>query len=305
MKKSLAFITAVVLTFSLSACSQEDDSTVSRPTFNESEPVIPVTKRDSVNVIADDSATVTEQSEQTEQTTQNAVTTAETPQQPPTKQLNWKVEPQFRYDYVSFCGCKTLSGRGEYDFFTSDTYYSNEHINSNTGKLSSDEHPPSGGWQYEALVYDPVREMFGFGGNLDWGGENMNIRPISEFYDFFWDNSFYEEVYYGKIIVVAEVDSTKKEKDEMWGVELLSQAAYTGKYALLYDGKLVTDFIYDGYIGYHFYAKSSATVKIGNQYGIVDKNGDTLVPFELDAIVRIDNDTAFAEKGGLWGILYV
>ena len=58
-KKLLAVIITTALAFGLTACNNEDNSTVSRPIFNEAEPAIPVPKRDAVNVTADDVGTVT------------------------------------------------------------------------------------------------------------------------------------------------------------------------------------------------------------------------------------------------------
>jgi len=80
-----------------------------------------------------------------------------------------------------------------------------------------------------------------------------------------------------------------------------------GKYAIAHGISFVTDFIYDDYFDHWrsdiWYATDIIAVKLNDKWGIVDKNGNTAVPFYFDEILTIDNETAFAKINGKYGIL--
>ena len=67
----------------------------------------------------------------------------------------------------------------------------------------------------------------------------------------------------------------------------------------------MTDFIFEGLLSNVDVNLNIVSVKPGNHWGIVDKSGNTTIPFIFQYIVCIDNDTAFAMYNGRYGILNV
>ena len=82
-----------------------------------------------------------------------------------------------------------------------------------------------------------------------------------------------------------------------------SDAQIGDKYAVAYNGTFVTDFIYDERD--ENTASDKIAVKLGDKWGVLDKDGNTLKPFEFDHITLIDDDAAFAKYNGKYGILNI
>jgi hypothetical protein len=92
---------------------------------------------------------------------------------------------------------------------------------------------------------------------------------------------------------------------DWWG---LTEEAFTGKFALMYNRCLVTDFIYDavselrrGFELAHDFG--FIALRIGDSWGIVDKNGDTVLAFIFEKILFFNEFTVFEKYNGRYGVL--
>jgi len=203
--------------------------------------------------------------------------------------LVWKVEPTLEYDFIYHC-C-----------FFSTGDHGGEFIDSTTGLIIdwpqdlAFGHGPNLGW-----VYDPEVSLLGFGGVGDYSG--MWLLPINE-----WREEFPNIDEEQGLMIVQMVDSSMRNVTEI-GNEYLSDDAHSGKFAVMLNGTFITDFIFDGgsvrsaNVGVLNY---TIPMRIGSTWGLIDKNGNVVIPFLFEHIVRIDDDSAFARYNGRYGILNI
>lgn len=125
----------------------------------------------------------------------------------------------------------------------------------------------------------------------------------------------------------------------------LTSEAFFRKFAVMYNGEFVTDFIFDGafipeagwgvardefntiamrkdgkwglinrvgrtsapfiYDRIHLVDNNIAIAVYNGNYGMIDHNGNTVIPLEFDRILNINGDTVFARYNGKYGILDV
>jgi hypothetical protein len=234
--------------------------------------------------------------------------------------LVWLVEPTLEYEKVWYSPIEDVFviGREEIDIgFTS---YGAEIIDETTGEIigthGEDGFTPASVTRW---VYDSERQLIGIYADANHGVSDIDIHPISEFAERFPD-------YVDNAIVVYEVDSSMREtfQDEMTGTEWehFSGEAFSENVAVAYNGLLVTDFIFNTggniYNNSHTYATepfssalrgkqipSFALLYQGDKRGIIDKNGDVLVPFVFEDIMIIDESSAFAKYNGMYGIISI
>ena len=209
--------------------------------------------------------------------------------------LVWVVEPTLDYEgivYCGQCGFFTMSDDGWYDI----------QLDPKTGKKIGDEHLGHGGG-YGRWIYDPVRDLMGLVHSIE-GDAGVRIYPINEFATHFPDAV-------NQVNLVYNVDSSLREKhdyDEDHYAEWLLDEAYSGKCAVAVGSRFVTEFTYDFVgemwgTGYGWWTPDSVTVRLGDKYSIIGRDGIPMIPFVVDNIVRIDEGTAFAALGGRYGIL--
>ena len=76
--------------------------------------------------------------------------------------------------------------------------------------------------------------------------------------------------------------------------------ARIGKLAIAIGNEIITDFVYD-----HIEVCWSGIIiaALDGNYGILDRSGDTILPFIFEDITRISNFSAFAKHGGKYGII--
>ena len=105
-----------------------------------------------------------------------------------------------------------------------------------------------------------------------------------------------------EFIIVQRVDSSMREEfeDDEDREFRLTDNAYSGKFALMYNREFVTDFIFDGAIQLN---AGAYAVRIGDTWGVIDRDGDLILPFVFEHFVRIDAYTTFAKYDGTYGIL--
>lgn len=103
---------------------------------------------------------------------------------------------------------------------------------------------------------------------------------------------------------VESVDSSMRRRfvGDAYRVFRLTEDAHSGKFALMYNLKFVTAFVFDETTRLN---PELFAVRMGDYWGAIDNNGELILPFVFDRFVHIDNYTAFARYNGKYGIIYL
>jgi len=224
----------------------------------------------------------------------------------PLSDLVWRVEPILEYESVIYCCGSFLNSNLEY-------------IDTETGLPSGDVHFSHGAFDATSWVLDPVRNLFGHPSYGPFPPYNaIGMFPLDEFEtrirgleladpDRFLRHS-------AGLLVVQRVDSTLRSSFNEWPDEWfsLTDEAFSGSFALMYNRALMTDFIFDGGLDGNLFQDSNwwssnsfNTMHLSRDgnWGMVDRNGNSVLPFMFENFVRIDEETAFARLDGRYGIL--
>lgn len=191
--------------------------------------------------------------------------------------LVWLVQPTLEYDHVVYCAyC---------DFFAVDDH-SGSPLDRETGEPSGED-PFWGHGGHGGLAYDPERDVFGW---LDLG-ETVLLSS----------DEFLAQYSTTGLQAVVQVDSSMREGFE--GVEWLAPEAFMDRYAVMYNGVFVTDFLFDDRDLMSAHAGNDA-ISMGKEgrWGLIDRQGNMVIPFIFEHIVH-DNNVAFARYDGKYGIL--
>jgi hypothetical protein len=149
--------------------------------------------------------------------------------------------------------------------------------------------------------------MFGYRALDDFPGGAMMPFPPSEFSSKHPDRT-------NRVNIVHKFDISQGNES---GPFALLWWNSVGNAAVAFGSELVTDFIYDNtytyYIDNQIYAASTVyapstdviAVSLNGKWGVVDRNGNTVVPHEFEHIMPIDNNSAFAKINGRYGILQI
>ena len=225
----------------------------------------------------------------------------------PGPNINWVVPPTLEHTEIRLCNCGMfLNPQGVL-------------IDPITGHLTDDFHFGHGG-PPPGYVYDPVRSLFGqpgFGGAYH---DLIGMYSLNGFVDIFMeifgeDHILFQWVIQATngLIAVESVDSSMRVEgeglfeDEWW----LTQEAFSGRFALMYGREFVTDFIFDEISQLHrrFHLDTEfelIAVRMGNLWGLADKNGNIVMPFMFENFILIDRHTAFARlPQGQYGIISI
>jgi len=203
--------------------------------------------------------------------------------------LVWAVEPTLAHESLSMC----LNGIIDAD---------RNLIDPQTGLLSGtfcDGHGGPG----PHFVFDPLSGLFGHPGYGDGYHTLLGMHPRHEFFEMLDDWAF---EWSRGLMTIQSVDSTIYEEwgDGIWGGWWLTEDAFLGQFALMYDHMFVTDFIFDGGAQrWHNPAQPYIAVSVDGKWGLVGHDGSVVLDFMFDNIVIVDEDRAFAKYGGFYGIL--
>jgi hypothetical protein len=276
--KNLALTLILTLTITLTACNFEE----------EPEQTIP-----QITTIAQATGEFTKP----QQTTQAQSQEGEPSPTEPTfssdmtiSDLKWTLQPSLSYVELWFCPICDIFKCHKTEFGAVLA------VNEKTGATSSADGAHGGGAVIS--VYDEERDLFGYYSFSEGFGEVI-FHPFSEFMQHFPTQA-------DKIMTVYNVDSTMIEVSEAG--ENLTEEAFLGKAAVAYGGKLVTDFVFDGkefWRNSGRQAKTITAVTHNDKHGIIDKNGEVIIPFILDNILVIDENTAFARHNNKYGIISI
>ena len=189
-------------------------------------------------------------------------------------------------------------------------------IDRTTGSVTTQYHYGHGGGQ-SGWVYDPALNLIGLPGYSDEYQYYFGMHPSNEFQNFLaslgWMAEFYGPITRG-LIVVWEVDYTMRQTRDWWLESewtadwwYLPLEAYSGRAALMYNMQLVTDFEFDSLSSlmrpfdepvFEFFA-----AQIGDRWGLIDRHGNTVIPYVFSNLMLINENTAFANFNGSYGIL--
>ena len=197
--------------------------------------------------------------------------------------LVWLVPPTLEHSHIYYCS--------HCDFFALDDH-SGRLIDRETGNVLGEDNPWGGHGGAGRWVYDPQLRLFGI---QSYGG--LSLFPFDELLDHF-------PRLLG-LMAVEQADSSLRyipdnpEFRSGWLVE----EAFSGKFAVMHAGRFVTDFIFDGHERFANRGRGTIALRMDGNWGLIDENGDVAAPFIFEHIVPIDDNTAFAKLGGLYGIL--
>ena len=208
----------------------------------------------------------------------------------------WRVAPTLAYEGVYYC-----SEAGEFDTEN----HSGNKLDPATGQIVSVCQTGHGGYDRN-LLYDEKLNQFGFHGN-DEGDEYFEMWP---WHEFIHENPHYSS----RLNVFQKVDSTKVIESRQllegsWRTTFdLRDAVSSEKCAVVFGITFLSDFVFELDRSYdvdsvYGHVSSYVAMKYDDMWGILDTNGSISVPFVFDAILLIDEETAFAKYNGKYGIL--
>jgi len=203
--------------------------------------------------------------------------------------ITWIVEPTLEYDSVYFC---RLCGYTANSF----TYI----LDKTTGEIDR-YHDGHGGPHSLEWIYDSENEMFGFY-RSGWD-EEVEIYKINQFFEYFSIYAdtlkFVRQVNYSDIII---------DRDEWWGKSYkLGEKYENSKFAISYDNKLLTEFIYDkpDNLTNVLIYRNAIPVSKNDKWGFIDTKGNIIIPLIFDHVASSDGETAFVKLNGKYGIIDV
>ena len=226
--------------------------------------------------------------------------------------LVWRLPPTLEHDRILLCACGS--------FHDPDWTI----IDPATGLLTYDSFHGGHGGPGPAFVYDRERNLFGHPG-YDFGYHDViGMHPLDEFAEIA-NNTWLSQITDG-LLAVENVDSSLRRyierdyltyddpnfPDDLWW---LTDEAYSGQFAVMYNRKLITDFIFDG--GSEWwrrfpFANDGSTrgrdfiaMSKDGAWGLIDTNGNAVLSFLFENLLLIDENTAFARYNGKYGILEV
>jgi len=221
----------------------------------------------------------------------------------------WRVPPTLNHDHVINCSCG--------QFVINEWMHTIDPV---TGLLVG-YHGGHGGPE-PGFVFDSQRQLFGHAGYGFGYHDMLGMHPIDEFWEMLASSFANADWWHNPrdgFITIERVDSSLRSTYEHEYLDInnelssqtfwhLDQEAYSGRYALMYNGQFTTDFIFDG--THDHFANWNLVRDIGlmavsmnGQWGLVDSQGNVVLPFRYENLVIIDQDTAFARYNGRYGIL--
>jgi len=218
----------------------------------------------------------------------------------------WVVEPTLEYEWINYCALCNMfvttvytAEPGNEAIFPDDNYTTFE-LDRITGQFTGEIHESHQKYSVSGMViwvYDPDLDLFGW---FQWISMDVGViyelYPMSEFAEHFPKE-------FDRIRTVRRYDTTVATR----GSEFLPGEGYSGD-AVMYGDKFITDFEYDMQSNPGRQQPSIISIhdsdgNDGSNYGIMNKDGVLIVPFDSWMLVTITETTAFANRNGKWGII--
>ena len=263
MKKYLSLL-LIILMLLLSSCVNKDKSN-DPPAIDPEEPAI----------------VEQEPVEPTEPEEEAAVTTDE-------NGFAWRVEPTLEYKSIFYCP--------DCDVFSIDQ---EKKLDAKTGMVINDEIHGGHGGSGSNYLYDEKKKLYGC----------YTFGEGEESFDMLTGDDFLERDGI-KLRAFQKIDSEKViVTEEDWGPSYAFSKAYINKkYALAYGITFVSDFIFDDIsesysLHNNWRIIDLFALRLNGKWGVLDKEGNAVVPFCFEDILLIDEKTAFAKYNGKYGIL--
>lgn len=200
-------------------------------------------------------------------------------------ELVWIVQPMLEYDYIFHCVYCDFFALGD---------HGGKLIDRETGKLMDKDNTAGGHGGWGIVSYDPKQNLIGI---VD--AKEVEMFPFDEFIE--KHSYFFRRAY---PVAVEQVNALIQEgyNEDGWYV-----VEHSGKYAVMYNGIFVTDFLFDApcNLAARNVANGIIAMSRDGSWGIIDRNGDVALPFIFEHIIFIDDNTAFAKYKGRYGILDV
>ncbi|MCL2528521.1 MAG: M56 family metallopeptidase [Defluviitaleaceae bacterium] len=225
--------------------------------------------------------------------------------------LIWDIEPDLGHANIRRCNC----GR----FVDQEWRVISPLTGQLTGEIEGGHGGPSPCW-----VYDPNLRLFGNAG-YHWGYNTyLGMHTIE---DFEANMDGWDLQHSGGLIAVQAVDSTLRYQlsnymemhEEMqsyaqdwWS---LPEEAFTGRFALMYNRRLITDFVFTGAPPWwhrfntlvdgtwEFMNIDFIPMEINGAWGFVSREGTAVLPSMFENLIAIDGNRFFARFDGMYGIL--
>jgi len=206
-------------------------------------------------------------------------------------ELIWKVEPVFEYNNIVYCDICGFNDRQVL-------------IDENTGETMGFYTGHGIHHSFVDLLYDEVLGLFVV----------QQMRHMRFYVEFSSDDELLLNFPFlaSNVNLVRGVDSTRiieEITEDSLGEPMVRHdvsESYTGKSAISFGANFVTGFIFEDGEDYRERRFNNIiAVQQGDYWGIIDRDGNTVVPFVLEHAITIDNYTAFARYDGKYGILYV
>ena len=228
-----------------------------------------------------------------------SITEPPEPEPPPARYV-WTVEPVYA-EVMNLW----WAGRIIFDGFE---------LNLETGEVSAwdgGDYPAGGMPAPMEWLYDESNNFYGYYGTTEEYSpadfkmytKDAFTKALEEMY--WWDTDATNV-----LRVFRKIDAAKARQveSEWYDYEYDLSGAYTGdKFAVAYGMDFVTDFIFD----FDIWARKNSPIKefiavqSGGKWGILNKTGETVVPFEFDDIIFSGTYTAFVLYNGKYGIIEI
>ena len=294
MKKLICGAMIMLLLFSLAACSNSVDGEEADNSDIEIEELVSI------------------ESDETEEP-ETDVAEEQAAMQDPVIDENgfvWRVAPELEYELIYCCLC---------GFYSYELWHVPEPppgIDTKTGLIGDEMHGGHGGGAVMYL-YDEGRDLYGRYGS-DESGEFYDMWSKEDFllqYTRFPDVLKTFQKIDSSLVKETKIESEIYEGDFYTKYDL-SDAFVAEEHAIVLGTTFVSDFIYDQFDRYSDYpyfgggplylygfSPNFIAVRLDSEWGIIDKDGNTAVPFRFEDILLIDEETAFAKINGKYGIL--
>jgi len=225
----------------------------------------------------------------------------------------WLVPPALEHDIISFCGhCEGFIDSQHREICTE------------TGILLREWGGHGGGTIPPVFVYDPVCHLFGEPMvQPGYGRDMIGMFPFYEAWERFgvdFGRGIDVDSWHGLggLNIVQAVDSTNRNyfdfyvhisRDERLQAWYLTDDAFLGEFAVIYNGEFITDFIFDDglrlsrvqwFSVLHF---DGIAMSLNGKWGIVDSYGNEIAPFVFDQINFFDNNRAIAVYNNRHGLI--